>query len=178
MLTKALRCLLLVFVIFLPMHRAVAEIAIGKWVLRITEPDRFSDRSETYFQLLTDNVQSSSTLGKRKLSLILFCPVLKIGEKSAQVRQGLVSFDPLLQLYQPSLTYRFDHAPAGRLYDPSVTKVIALGNLDFSAFLTSLSNSSRLLIRIHSEVIGTVEAEFQLDGAKEVVSQFKALCPR
>jgi hypothetical protein len=146
------------------------------WVTEITK-DRFTDKKNPIFSLRAMHVDLPVSLGQRQVVLMLSCSYFDDGNgKFSRLTTGMVFFTPSLQMFNKSFTYRFDKSASKSFFDPSFSSYVSLGHLKLSEFLTSLTISKKLLIRIWSESTGAIDAEFDLSESKSIKKDYLAAC--
>jgi hypothetical protein len=172
--TLLAKALTLIAIFFVSTPRAYAENP-KSWTTSVWT-DRFTDKKNPSFVLQAVNTDVPPSLGPRQTFLMLSCPYIDWGEgKLRRFRTGIIYFTPELQFFNTSITYRFDKQPNKSFYRPALSTSISFG-LHSSPFLTSLSKSKTLLIRVWSKSVGAIEAEFDLSESSMIKKEFLAAC--
>lgn len=169
-------CLLWICVIAVPISSTHSE-EFGAWVIS-RNIDRFSDKEEPTFELRARSVSPPPQLENLKVSILLLCPWVdfKNGRPPFRFTTGIITFNPKITLFKTSFEYRFDSQKSERYYDPNLHDSVLLGNVGFKDFVAKLSKSKKLIIRVFSDTVGMIDAEFDLTGSEAVVKQFRSAC--
>jgi len=150
---------------------------IGSWEAS-EYVDRFTDVKERAFSLAAVTIDAPRKFHDLKVTLVLSCPHVDMSDGKPPVKfiQGNIYFSPRLNFYRTSLSYRFDKQKSESTYDGYPRTSVSLQKINLTKFLTALTKSKRLLIRVWSEGTGSIEAEFNLDGSDVVVKRYYTAC--